>query len=323
MRRAITLGFAIIPGRASTLAGQQPGTTRILNEPLFEISGTPITVATLITALAIFLIAIVAAVFVRRVLERLVVQRQSDALNRGNLRVTIRLIQYSILVTGLLVGLHTLGVRLTALFAAGALFAVALGFAMQNVTANFIAGVILLLERSIKPGDILEVEGQFVEIREMGIRAAIGRSLNEEDLIIPSSHLAQSIVKNFTLRDPLARLRVPVGVTYDSDMALVRRTLEATAASMKWRSKTKDPVVLMRAFGNSSVDWEVSVWYEDPWNRLRRNSDLHEAIWWALKDAEITIAFPQLDLHLDDEVVEAMQGRRGSQGVDSSKRKPA
>jgi small-conductance mechanosensitive channel len=320
MRSAIGLALAILHGIPGPLTGQQAGASRLLREPLFEISGTPITLATLITALGVFLVALIISRFVRRAVERLVVQRQSDALNRGNLRVTIRLIQYSILVTGLLVALHTLGVRLTALFAAGALFAVALGFAMQNMTANFISGVILLLERSIKPGDILEVEGQFVEIKEMGIRATIGRSLNEEDLIIPSSHLAQSIVKNFTLRDPLARLRVPVGVTYDSDMALVRRTLEETAAGLKWRSHAKQPVVFMKAFGNSSVDWEVSVWYEDPWNRLRRNSDLHEAIWWALKDAGITIAFPQLDLHLDDEVVDAMRTPRGGRASASKPR---
>jgi small-conductance mechanosensitive channel len=76
----------------------------------------------------------------------------------------------------------------------------------------------------------------------------------------------------------------------------------------------------MKAFGNSSVDWEVSVWYEDPWNRLRRNSDLHEAIWWALKDAGITIAFPQLDLHLDDEVVDAMRTPRGGRASASKPR---
>lgn len=314
MRLASGVALAALLVSPGSVTGQQADSSRLLTEPLFEISGTPITLATLITAIGVFLVTLIISRLVRRAIERLVVQRQSDALNRGNLRVTIRLIQYSILVTGLLVALHTLGVRLTALFAAGALFAVALGFAMQNVASNFIAGVILLLERSIKPGDILEVEGQFIEVKEMGIRAAIGRSLNEEDLIIPSSHLAQSIVKNFTLRDPLARLRALVGVTYDSDMALVRKTLEDTVRALEWRSRAKPPVVFMRNFGSSSVDFEVSVWFEDPWKRQQRNSDLHEAIWWALKDAGITIAFPQVDLHLDDEVVDAMRTPRGARG---------
>jgi small-conductance mechanosensitive channel len=305
------------------LFAQQPGPAQILREPLFEISGTPVTLVTLIIAAAIILVSLIVAGLIRRTLERFIVQRQQDALGRGNLRVTIRLVQYSIVVGGTLIALNTVGIRLTALFAAGALFAVAIGFAMQNVTANFISGVILLIERSIKPGDILEVEGHFVEIREMGIRAAIGRTLNEEDLIIPSSHLVQSVVKNFTLRDPLARLRALVGVTYDSDMALVRATLEGAVAKLEWRSRTKPPVVFMKEFGNSSVDWEASVWFDDPWNRQRRNSDLHEAIWWALKDAGITIAFPQLDLHLDEDVVDAMRRDRRRGASATTKRNPS
>lgn len=269
-----------------------------LSLPLFEIGGTAVNGLTLISAGLIVLASLAFAHFVRRTLLRLVADRLSGV-QRSNLRVTIRLIQYLIVSVGVLIALHMLGVRLTALFAAGALLAVAAGFAMQNVTANFVSGLILLVERSIKPGDIIEFDGQIIEIREMAIRATIGRTLNEEDLIIPSSTLVQSVVKNFTLRDPLTRLRVNVGVSYRSDMALVRRVLEETARNSEWRSQAREPVVLMREFGPSSVDFEVSVWFEDPWQRYRRSSDLHEAIWWALKDAGITIAFPQLDVHFD------------------------
>ena len=152
---------------------------------------------------------------------------------------------------------------------------------------------------------------KIVEIREMGIRAAIGRTLNEEDLIIPSSKLVEATVRNFTLRDPISRLRVVVGVSYGSDMELVRKTLEDVAEAIPWRLSSRDPVVLMRAFGSSSVDFEVSVWFDDPWNRNRRSSDLHEAIWFALKDAGVTIAFPQVDVHFDEAAVQAL-GRRTS-----------
>lgn len=269
-----------------------------LSLPLFEIGGTAVNGLTLISAGLIVLASLAFAHFVRRTLLRLVADRLSGV-QRSNLRVTIRLIQYLIVSVGVLIALHMIGVRLTALFAAGALLAVAAGFAMQNVTANFVSGLILLVERSIKPGDIIEFDGQIIEIREMAIRATIGRTLNEEDLIIPSSTLVQSVVKNFTLRDPLTRLRVNVGVSYRSDMALVRRVLEETARNSEWRSQAREPVVQMREFGPSSVDFEVSVWFEDPWQRYRRSSDLHEAIWWALKDAGITIAFPQLDVHFD------------------------
>ena len=272
---------------------------------LFSIGETNVTWTRLVTAVTAFLISLVAARLVGALLNR-VVERRTKGVSKGSLRSSIRLLQYALMVGGLLLGLQILGVHLAGLFAAGALFAVALGFAMQNVVSNFISGVILLLERSIKPGDIIEIGGQIVEIREMGIRAAIARTLDEEDLIIPSSRLVESTVRNYTLRDPISRLRVVVGVSYGSDMRLVRRILEETAAAIAWRRQDRDPVINMQAFGSSSVDFEVSVWFDDPWSRLRRSSDLHEAIWFALKDAGVTIAFPQMDVHLDDAVVDAL-----------------
>jgi len=184
---------------------------------------------------------------------------------------------------------------------------VAIGFAMQNISQNFISGVILLAERAIKPSDILEVDGRIVRVMRMGIRATVARTLDEEDLIIPNATLVQSTVKNHTLRDPLFRLRASVGVVYSADMAQVRKVLEDAARAISWRVAEEKPVVHMTAFGNSSVDWEVSVWVDDPWKIASYRSQLNEIIWWALKDAGIVIAFPQLDLHLDTSVEDAIR----------------
>lgn len=93
-------------------------------------------------------------------------------------------------------------------------------------------------------------------------------------------------------------------------MKLVKETLTAAASAITWRSPERDPVVIMRAFGSSSVDWEVSVWVEDPWSVGQYVSELNEAIWWSLKDAGVVIAFPQLDVHFDEPVVESLQGLR-------------
>jgi small-conductance mechanosensitive channel len=90
-------------------------------------------------------------------------------------------------------------------------------------------------------------------------------------------------------------------------MKLVREVLEKVARVFPRRLQEPQPVVLLVGFGSSSVDWEVSVWIDDPWIVNRAKSDLYEAIWWALKDADIPIAFPQLDVHLDPPVIEAIQ----------------
>jgi len=196
---------------------------------------------------------------------------------------------------------------LSTLFAAGAVFAVGLGFAMQNVAQNFVSGVILMVERSIKPGDILMVEDQMVRVERMGIRSTIVRNRDEEELIVPNSILAQGSVKNYTLTDNLYLLKAEVGVVYGSDMKLVREVLERTARGIPWRVEKEEPRILLRQFGSSSVDFQVFIWVDQPWISRRLLSDANERIWWALKEAGVTIAFPQLDVHFDAPVEESFR----------------
>ena len=271
---------------------------------LFDLAGTPITVATLV----IFAFIIAATLIISRLAQKGVVRffNFRGVKQEGTVEVASKLLHYSLMVVGVGIGLQTIGINLSALFAAGAVFAIGLGFAMQNIAQNFVSGVILLLERSIQPGDVLKVEDRFVKVMRMGIRATIARTLDEEEIIVPNSAIVQSTVTNYTLRDSLYRLRCQVGVVYGSDMALVRRTLEGVARHVEWRNKAMEPVILLTDFGSSSVDFEISVWIDDPWNVRRARSKLNEAIWWALKEAGVIIAFPQLDVHFDPPVVESL-----------------
>ena len=197
------------------------------------------------------------------------------------------------------IALETIGIDLTTLFAAGAIFAIGIGFAMQNISQNFVSGVILLLERTIKPGDILEVDGNVVRVVELGLRATLVRTRFEEELIVPNTLLVQSTIKNFTLHDSLFRVRTTVGVAYGSDVRLVDATLDAAARGLSGRDPGRDPVVLLMGFGDSALDYEVSVWTSNPWGERVLHSDLNHAIWSALREAGITIPFPQRDVHLD------------------------
>ncbi len=281
--------------------------TDILDLQLFTLSGTPITIGTLVMALIILLVTGVASRIVQRGLARALVRR--GITQEGSLAAGKRLVHYTVMLVGTAVALETVGIDLAALFAAGAIFAIGLGFAMQNIAQNFMSGVILLIERSIKPGDVLEVQNTVVRVQRMGIRATVARTRDDEELIIPNSVLVQTTVKNFTLQDSLYRIRAAVGVVYGSDLRLVFDTLTRTAAALEWRTQDRDPRILLLAFGSSSVDFEVSVWIEDPWDSRRALSDLNTALWWALKEAHVVIAFPQLDVHFDPPVTEALQAR--------------
>jgi potassium-dependent mechanosensitive channel len=279
----------------------------ILDWELFQLHGVAVTPATLLTAIVIVAIGYLLSRGVQRAVHRAWARRATA--DTGNLQSILRLSHYAIMLVAFGVALETTGINLTALFAAGAIFAIGIGFAMQNIAQNFVSGVILLAERTIRPGDVLEVDGQVVRVVEMGMRATLVRSRFEEEMIVPNAILVQSTIKNFTLHDPLYRARTTVGVSYGSDLRLVMATLETTALTLATRDQTHEPVVLLTGFGSSSVDFEVSVWTSDPWGERRLISRLNDAIWWALREANVAIAFPQRDVHLDPETVDALRGR--------------
>lgn len=267
-----------------------------LNTSLATISGMPITPMTLLSVLVIFGGTWWGSSWVRRAMESMLLAR--DIGDPGSIAALSRLVQYLVMGVGFAIGLETLGIDLGAFFTAGAVFAVGIGFAMQTIAENFVSGVILLVERTIRPGDILEVNGEMVQVQVLGIRSTLARTTDDEEIIIPNAELVKNAVKNLKLSDSLLRVRVGVGVAYDSDLREVMERLRAAADTLPPNPK-RPPVVLLQAFGASSIDFEVSVWTYDPWSRPAVASHLSMAIWSTLKEAEIEIAFPQLDVHFD------------------------
>ena len=268
----------------------------LVNRPLFTIGATPVTPATLATALGIVLATLLLARLAQRGTARAFHAR--GAADAGTVQVVARLAGYAVTLVGLGIAVQTVGVNLGALFTAGAVFAVALGFAVQNVGQNFVSGLILLTERAIKPGDVLEVEGRTVRVTRLGMRATVARTRDEEDLIIPNATLVQNTITNYTLRDTLYRLRATVGVTYEADMREVARVLERAAAAFPSRVAERAPRVLLLEFGDSAVLFEVLLWVQDPWQARALRSELNHAIWRALREAGIGIPFPQRVVHL-------------------------
>lgn len=270
----------------------------VLDVRLFEVGGTTVTVASVAT----FVIIVVATFWVSRIIQGIVGRtlRRGGVSQRGTIQLFQRGLHYLVLVSGVAVALQTIGISLTTVFAAGAVVAVGVGFALQNILQNFVSGVILLAERSIKETDVLEVSDRMIQVERIGTRATVARTRDDEEIIIPNSELVQSVVKNYTLADSLYRIRAEVGVSYGSDMRRVREVLTETAHGFQRRVPRKDPVILLLEFGNSSVNWEVSIWSDNPWRARLIRSELNQDIWFALKDAGIVIAFPQVDVHFPE-----------------------
>ena len=276
---------------------------KLLARPLLKIAGTEVTLISILIFLLAVSVSFTFSYILQRGLKKTLAHRFEK--QEGTLAAILRLIHYTVVIIGFGIGLQTIGINISALFAAGAVFAIAIGFAMQNIVQNFVSGIILLIERTIKPGDILEIEGTVVRVIDMGIRTTVVRTLLEEEIIMPNSVFAQSSVKNYTLNDDAYRLGIKVGVSYESDMRQVFEVLETVASKVPWRQPEAKPAILLQDFGDSAVLFVVYVTIDDPWRQRMYMSELRKAVWFALKEAGITIAFNQMDIHLDPPVTEA------------------
>ena len=230
--------------------------------------------------------------------------KKSDDRNKDDIRIFKKVSRFVLWTLGILIALHVVGVNLSSLFTTGGLLAVALGLSLKSILENYVGGLIIKADDSIKHGDVLDIDGQMVRVKSIGIRATIVRTKGDSDILIPNSLLVQEKIGNYTHRDLVCRLWTSVGVSYSSDLKQVREVLEEVCRDFGGLSAQHAPVVLLTEFGNSSVNYQVFVWIEDPWNRRVIKSKLNESVWWALKAAGIEIAFPQLDVHLDKSVDE-------------------
>ncbi|MFT7519738.1 MAG: small-conductance mechanosensitive channel, partial [Kiritimatiellia bacterium] len=163
----------------------------------FKIAGDHFMVSTIALMGGVILGAYWGSGWLIRLVTRALEDRDINA--GGTIGVLLNLGRYVLIVVGVAVALDTAGVNLTALFTASAALFVGLGFALQTIAQNFISGLILLIEGAIQPGDILEVDGRVVKVVKMSIRSTVVRSLDDEDLIVPNTVLAQGTVKNLTM----------------------------------------------------------------------------------------------------------------------------
>lgn len=273
-----------------------PDIRSLFGVELFHIGDTAVTPASLVAVASIMLITYWVSRGFQRILTRGL--RRGGLEEPGTITTISKLLHYVVLFLGLSVALQTIGVSLTSVFAAGAFVAVGVGFALQNILQNFVSGVILLAERSITEHDVLLVDGEMILVERIGARSTIARNRDDQQRIIPNSSLVQSTVVNYTLSDTTYRIRSRVGVAYSSEMERVEAALLRAAASVENRDRSREPIALLLDFSDSSVVWEASIWASDPWQARLTLSDLNKAIWYALKEDGITIAFPQLDVHL-------------------------
>ncbi len=204
-----------------------------------------------------------------------------------------------VLVVGVIMVLENTGIHLAALTVFAGAVGVGVGFGLQNITSNFISGLVILAERPISIGDRVEVAGVAGQVKHIRARSTIIVTNDNITMIVPNTKFIDSPVTNWTYGDPRVRFRVPVGVAYGSDMKQVSEALIAAGSEHPKALKDPAPSVFLKKFGDNSIDFELVVWSEEmSYRPARFKSDLNFLIEKKLREAGITIPFPQRDVYI-------------------------
>ncbi|HEY5648812.1 MAG TPA: mechanosensitive ion channel domain-containing protein [Nitrospiria bacterium] len=287
----------VVAVAAVTSLGFQDQAIRLSTLPLLNLGKVSLSLVTILK-LIIFLGVLLLAT--RRIMgfmrDRVLEKTDLDP----NLSFALsRFMTFFLFGLGALIVISTAGIDLSALAIFGGALGIGLGFGFQNIATNLVSGFILLLDRSIKRGDVISVGENYGWVERLGARYIVVRTRDGLERLIPNANLITSEITNWSHSDMAVRLEVKVGVSYGSDPEQVKDILLNVAKVHPRVLEFPAPTVIFRDFGDSSLDFELRFWINDPQGGIQNiRSILRFAIWKAFKENGIEIPFPQRDLHI-------------------------
>jgi small-conductance mechanosensitive channel len=294
------VGFAIWGALILYYLGvtQEIGST--LEEAEFSIGRSRVNLLELGRDALIIVLALMISLWISGLIEQWVLRMPN--VDRNVRVVTAKFFRAVILIVGVLFSLPLLGIDLTVLSVFGGALGVGIGLGLQKLASNYIAGFTILLDRSIRLGDMITVDGRFGSVTKVTSRYVVVRSLDGIEAIVPNETLVTTTVLNHSYSNREIRLALPVQISYDSDLDLALRLIEEIALreARVLRSPTP-PVVLVLRFGDSGIDLELGVWINDPENGQNNlRSSLNVAIWKSFAQHGIQIPYPRRDIRVLD-----------------------
>jgi potassium efflux system protein len=257
----------------------------------------PITVYNLLLAVVIAAITFVSARNLPGVLEIILLNRFS--LDAGARYAFTTMSRYVITALGVIIAFNTIGFRWSQLQWLLAALSVGIGFGLQEIVANFISGIIILFERPVRVGDIVTVDETTGIVSRIRIRATTITDWNRKEYIVPNKEFVTGRLLNWTLSSKVNRVVITVGVAYGSDTKLARELLLKAAAEHPVILEDPAPIATFEGFGDNSLTFLLRAYLPSMEHRIATISELHMAIDKLFREAGITIAFPQRDVHLD------------------------
>ena len=222
------------------------------------------------------------------------VLHQALGISEGSRKAIELMLRYLVVGIGLVaVGIH-LGINPTALIAVAGGLSVGLGFGIREIFSNFVSGLWLLFEGSVRPGEVLMIDGEPCEVRRLGLRATLlWRDRDNAELLIPNQTFFTEATTTYTASDRLRRSQVTVGAAYHHDPETVIALLEATALSVPRVLQEPAPKALLVSYGDSAIQYALRFWITNPMNNIGICSEVNQAIWRAFSQQGIEIPFPQ------------------------------
>jgi small-conductance mechanosensitive channel len=269
-----------------------------LDELAFTIGKFEISMLGVLKAAILLVVLLWLAVSSSRGLERRI--RKSRTLTPSVQELASKLIKISFIVVAIIVSLTSVGIDLTAFAVFSGAVGVGIGFGLQKVVSNLISGIILLMDRSIKPGDVIELGDTYGWINTLGARFVSVITRDGKEHLIPNEDLITQKVINWSYSDTNVRLRVPVGISYSSNVNKAMDLLVEAAIETPRVLESPAPRCLLMGFGDNSVDLELRLWASDPNNGVANlKSAVLVKVWNKFHEHGIDFPFPQRDVHLD------------------------
>ena len=254
----------------------------------------------------------VIAYIIGRLISRLIRKRilSRVKIDRGTKEAISSVIGYLIAGIGFLIVLRSVGINLSSFTVIAGVLGIGVGFGLQNIASNFISGITLLLEQPLKVGDLVEVDDLRGIVEKISIRSTVVRTLDNIFVIVPNQKFIENNIINWSYRDKKCRVHIPVGVAYGSDTTLVTEALLAAARRHPRVLTQPTPKVWFNEFGDSSLNFSLLVWVDDPPSIPQIKSDLNFSIENELNLRDINIPFPQRDLHIKNpqDLIQMFQG---------------
>ncbi len=270
---------------------------KVFNATFFRIGNVPVTPLFVIKFVVFIVILALAAHLGRKIMRDRILKQTT--LDEGLQYAVAAGTGYLIFFVGATIGLQSVGIDLSSLAFLGGAVGLGIGVGLQSVVNNFVSGLILLMERPIKVGDRVEIQNLTGDVVQIAARSTWVRTNDNVVMIVPNSEFTTERVTNWTANDRSVRITLPVGTSYSSDPAEVRRLLLQVADEHADVLPDPAPDVIFTDFGDSSLNFELRVWTT---KQVRTpqilRSDLYFAIFKIFKQKDIEIPFPQRDLHL-------------------------